>query len=178
MSDNACNRRGLTGFIVNPKCGEKLSLHIGMFLVNFGAIEMLSYEWLRKTLPNQKAFSVIIKQKFNDRVNKIINLIKAMPLDFQLKDNILSAWNIAKDIAKVRNAIAHNPIVFVWSNRDEAGEPDIIGIPVLRSVSGDQFQIAPVINVNKLHTAVDDLVNLAKKLHDLFLQVQKAATST
>jgi geranylgeranyl pyrophosphate synthase len=148
-----------------------------MFLVNFGAIEMLSYEWLRKTLPNQKAFSMFVEKRFNDRVNKIIKLIKAMSLDFQLKDNILTAWNTAKDIAKVRNAIAHNPIVFVWSNRDEAGEPDMIGIPVLRSASGDQFQIVPVIDVNRLHTIVDDLADLAKKLHDLFLEVQKAATS-
>jgi hypothetical protein len=178
MRDYPYNRRGLSGFIVNPKCGEKLSLQIGMFLVNFGAIEMLSYEWLRKTLPNQKAFSMFIGQSFNDRVNKIIKLIKAIPLDFQFKNNILAAWKTAKDIAKVRNAIAHNPIVFVWSNRDEAGEPDIIGIPVLRSASGDQFKIVPVIDINRLHDTVDDLADLAKKLHVLFLEVQKVTIST
>jgi hypothetical protein len=121
---------------------------------------------------------MFIGQSFNDRVNKIIKLIKAIPLDFQFKNNILAAWKTAKDIAKVRNAIAHNPIVFVWSNRDEAGEPDIIGIPVLRSASGDQFKIVPVIDINRLHDTVDDLADLAKKLHVLFLEVQKVTIST
>ncbi|MFI5295261.1 MAG: hypothetical protein ACHQ0Y_09585 [Thermodesulfovibrionales bacterium] len=99
-----------------------------------------------------------------------------MPLDFQLKKNILAAWNTAKDISQVRNAIAHNPIVFIWSNRDGAGEPDIIGMPVFRSLSGDQFQIAPVIDVNNLHTIIDDLVDLAKKLHDLLLEIQQGGS--
>lgn len=178
MSNNTFHRRGISGFVVNPQCGEKLSLQVGMFLVNFGAIELLSYEWLRKSSPSQKAFSMSIKQSFNDRVNKIIKLVKSMSLDNQSKNNIMNAWSITKDMAQLRNAIAHNPIVFVWSNRDEAGEPDIVGIPVMRSASGNQLQIAPVIDINGLHTAIDDLVDLANKLYELLQEVQKQSAST
>jgi len=81
-------------------------------------------------------------------------------------------WGDALNLAKVRNRVAHNPIVFAWNSPAEAGEPDFIGIPSLRN-SGAASRDS-LLSKAAADKATNQMAALAQSLRDLRLEWSSA----
>lgn len=66
---------------------------------------------------------------FKKRVDQILQLVSERVSDSLLGGKFSAVWSQSLELAKIRNALAHNPLVFGWLSTDESGPPDFIGIP-------------------------------------------------
>ncbi|HXE40412.1 MAG TPA: hypothetical protein VN639_18265, partial [Azonexus sp.] len=77
-------------------------------------------------------------------------------------------WEYAKEFSKLRNRIAHNPVLPTWkpgSNAD-TDPPDVLGIPDFKQFKdGTQSDSIPIELMDKM---IDESASLAQKLHDAF----------
>jgi hypothetical protein len=105
---------------------------IGKIILNFSSLEFESVSWLGN-LAELDDLQPAFKMPFASRVQEIMQQIEARPCSKRWRRDALRAWNEALHLARVRNQIAHNPVVFAWRTRLEVGEPDFIGIPATRT---------------------------------------------
>lgn len=172
---NESNNRGFAGFDINHDSGGPWAFGIGKLLINFGALEMLSYVWIERLGRNQILYELAIEMDFSHRIQVIQTLIAASSLSKDLKERIRTTWDKVSRVSATRNAFAHNPLVLGWRNRPAEGSPDYVGIPVLRKSSGKGRKIVPIVeDISKLDAIVDEVVMLAQKLDHLLREVQMA----
>jgi len=82
----------------------------------------------------------------------------------QLKLKIRSACKKIKKLSELRNAVAHNPLVFKWHGPQESGHPDFMGIPNLKRLKHSKQRIIPLTNLKDLNIAVNGIALLAQFL--------------
>jgi hypothetical protein len=107
---------------------------IGKIVLNFSGLEFESVRWLQN-LAERDDLHLTYATPFASRAQEIMSQIETRASSARWRKEALHAWNEALQLAKVRNQIAHNPIVFAWANHLEVGEPDFIGIPATRTRS-------------------------------------------
>lgn len=105
---------------------------IGKIILNFSGLEFESVNWLAN-LAEVDDLHPVFMMPFASRVQEVMRQIEARASSARWRKEALRAWNESLHLAKVRNQIAHNPVVFAWRTCLEVGEPDFIGIPATRT---------------------------------------------
>lgn len=125
------------GVVVNAPYLGAWPERIGQFILNFGAIELLSYQTLLLLESSEPAFLRNIDVPFAKRVDRLIELLEsARGLTEAERADALAVWGEAREIAPWRNRIAHNPVLPTWKPGTDAERqpPDLLGIPDLRQL--------------------------------------------
>jgi hypothetical protein len=105
---------------------------IGKIIVNFSALELESIRWLVQLSEQHQSIGTFVATPFAARITQVTGHIEARSTSSRWRKESLRAWNDALKLAKIRNRIAHNPVMFAWNNPAETGEPDFVGIPSMR----------------------------------------------
>ena len=74
----------------------------------------------------------------------------------------LGAWKTARELARLRNRIAHNPVYFTWNGPQTEQEPDFIGIAEIKSI--DITTGGTPISKTSIGKSTNDVIALIKKL--------------
>lgn len=147
---------------------------IGRFILNFGAIELFSYQTLLLLEETEAAFLKNIDTPFVKRADRILELlIKTTKLIDADREQAISLWQTAKEIAPWRNRIAHNPVLPTWKPGSdyEKQEPDILGIPDVKQLK--QGETSDSISMELLDRMINDLVELGQGLHLVASKIER-----
>ncbi len=146
---------------------------IGFYMLNFANLELISYKYLDSLEKTEEAFLHNTKKFLSQRISRIEELVNAS--DNPSKVEIAELWGQAKELAKWRNRIAHNPVLPTWKQGSdpENSPPDLLGIPDIRQISKIS-KISDSISLKGLGFLNDETVRLAGKLYELSNTLRKA----
>jgi hypothetical protein len=162
--------RGLAemGVVLNAPYLGAWADKIGRFILNFGGIELLSYQQLLLLEESHDEFVKNLDKFLGKRIDRLIELLRSTSL---LKaENIAVAvelWEDAREFSKWRNRIAHNPVLPTWkpgSNADK-DPPDLLGIPDFHQFK--EGSTSDSIPMELMDRMIDEAAFLAGKLHDI-----------
>ena len=92
---------------------------VGKAILRFGEIELISMKCLA-FLPVDKISDTTARLNFSSRADLIIELLEARTDRGDHLNALLEGFRQAKELAKIRNLIAHNPVILNWYvNEDE-----------------------------------------------------------
>ena len=132
---------------------DKWANLIGQIMIGFGDIEYITLECLH-VFPTENIFPSVSKMNLTPRIDLIINIVESRFQKEEEKSPIINCLNKAKDLAKKRNLIAHNPMsmdVYANDNNEIYGFKEVIAS--LRNKN------------NKIH--FEDLEQLAKDVEEV-----------
>lgn len=118
--------------VVNSLHTRTWDARIGKVIINFSALELESILWLVQLSEKHQSIGRFVEMQFTSRTTQVMRHIEARSTSSRWRKDSLRAWNAAIKLAKIRNHIAHNPVMFAWKSSSEAGEPDFVGIPSMR----------------------------------------------
>ena len=127
---------------------------IGMLVVNFASIELQTYLWLGDLSADKQLPFTALKWPFKRRVKEVTSQLDRRVSNEQLKQRCNAAWVQALEIAKRRNAIVHNPIIFGWTSGKEDGPPDVIGV-------ADVSRLTVTPRLSERLASIADVIDLA-----------------
>ncbi len=81
---------------------------VGKLIFYFGYIELTTYKCL-EILPSEYIFDAVVDLSFAKRIDLIIDILKSKSLSAEYKNNFINKLNKAKELAKIRNQLAHEP---------------------------------------------------------------------
>lgn len=147
---------------VNHPATDKMTMAIGKLIVNFGYIEYETYLWL--ACLKDSLVGLEDTGLFGNRAKRLLaDLSKS---NYTLRDQAIDHWNKALDIAKFRNRIAHNPIMFGWSSADHVAAPDFLAAMDSKtglSATGDD----PRVTLQEINGYVNRAAALGQELREL-----------
>jgi hypothetical protein len=147
---------------------------IGKFMINFGGIEWTSFVWMESLSRDDLLKEVAADMPLSKRIELIRKLLDQRALPKKLMNEAKSAWGTAEKLAKFRNDIAHNPIVFGWHGPEEARPPDFIGSLNFRKLKARKPQMTPLLEFTALTRAIDEAARVAQELHELLGAINAA----
>jgi hypothetical protein len=162
--------RGLAemGVVLNAPYLGAWADRIGRFILNFGGIELLSYQHLLLLESSHEAFVENLDRLLGNRIDRLIMLLSSTPLlSPEEIPGAIELWKDAREFSKWRNRIAHNPVLPTWkpgSNADK-DPPDLLGIPDFRQFK--EGTTSDSIPIELMDRMIDESASLAGKLHDL-----------
>jgi hypothetical protein len=152
------------GVELNPPHMGDWPWKIGQFVLNFGAIELMSYQYLNSLEATRDDFDRNLDRLLGPRIDRIVALLAATVLPQPAKAEMLAAWLEAKELSKWRNRIAHNPVLPTWKTSDPDKEPpDLIGIPDIKQLKGSDGTDS--ISRKSMEMLIDASADLGKRLH-------------
>ena len=162
------------GYSVDSSHTKAWLPEIGKLIVNFGAIETHTYWWIAAlTGEPDKAREILgNKTPFAGRVELIEKLLKDDRWKI-VRTDAEELWGRAKDLAKVRNGVAHSPLAFHVADGEETA--DWVGVPDfgrLRTVDTEQNSI---IALRELIETLNELCEIAEGLWCLLIKVDRVA---
>ena len=129
---------------------------IGQLILNFAGLEFESYFWLVQMSAQPENISEFTQLTYASRINKILKYIKKLTFSDEWEKKATESWNNSFELAKLRNRIAHNPLLFAWADRhEETGEPDFIGIADMKARRPLEDPEGPLLS----KTAISDAIN-------------------
>ena len=111
---------------------------IGGFLVNFGAVEFSSFQWIEKFSTDKIVRDLAIGLPLRKRLELVCTLITRSKLPEERKKRALELWNEVAKIATIRNTVAHNPLV----TDSKTGEMGIIDVKKMKGIG--PYEIEPL----------------------------------
>lgn len=156
--------KGLSGFKLDDPSTQPWLVAIGKLMLNFGAIELLTYAWIDRLGGDADAMK---EARFSSRVARIEGLLSSITCTDETRSEVLDAWAAAGELAKFRNSMAHNPLVFGWRGRTEDGPPDFVGLPDFKSRPSEVASVKTLIDLRGLEAAINDAARLAQGLEKL-----------
>ncbi len=138
---------------------------VGKFILNFSGVEFESYLWLVHLSEKPEMLPTFAKRTFAKRVDEIEELICRRCFSDHWETSALTAWATARNLAKIRNRIAHNPILFGSEHNDPMREPDVIGIPDMKRLDSERAE--PLLSMAELIESSNATTALAKHLEAL-----------
>lgn len=167
--------KGITnlGVVKNPNYLEPWLRPIGSYMLNFGAIELISYKYLDFLECTEEDFLKNTKKLLSERISRIENLVKEK--DFPHKDEITDLWGEARELSKWRNRIAHNPVLPTWKpgSDSENSPPDLLGISDMKQVNKES-KVTDSISLEGLNKLNIETIKLAEKLLELSNSIKLA----
>jgi hypothetical protein len=112
---------------------------IGAFLINFGAIEMLLLQWIRKFSTDSIVCDIAIDLPLNKRLALVCQLLKRSDLSEERKKRALELWGDVAKISDTRNIIAHSPFV---THQNQNGFIDVKKLKGIKD--GEPVPITPL----------------------------------
>jgi hypothetical protein len=126
---------------------------VGRALLRFGDIELVSLKCLA-LIPADKILISAGRLNFLPRINLLIEILEGRPERDANLEAILIGFRQARDLAKIRNLIAHNPLLLdIYVNEDESGSIADWSIKSARSES----QSLDLEALKEFAAAVEDL---------------------
>ena len=139
---------------------------IGKFILNFGAIEWLSYMYLIELDPTRESFDKGLERLLIPRIKTLHSLLdRSTSLGTTTKQELRALWDEAKELAKWRNRIAHNPVIPRWKRGSDSDRspPDMMGVPDVRQLQ-DGHGISDTLTIAAMHTLIDVAHSLGERL--------------
>ncbi len=160
--------KGITnlGLERNQPYMEEWCRLIGLYMLNFANVELISYKYLDSLEKTEEAFLKNTEKLLSKGIIRIEELIVA--LDFPNKAEILELWGQIRELAKWRNRIAHNPVLPTWKpgSDPENSPPDVLGISDIKQISKES-KITDSISLKGLGLLNDETVKVAGRLYEL-----------
>ena len=164
------------GLVLNPPFVGDWPFRVGQYMLNFAAIELLSYQHLLLLEPSRPDFDKNLDRLLAHRVDRLVTLInRHKNLNEAVKDEIKSLWSEAKQLAVWRNRIAHNPMLPTWKpgSDSEKDPPDLLGIPDMRQLKSSN--VSDSISLEGMVKLVDASADLGQRLHAATAKVSAGA---
>ena len=157
----------------NPKYMEPWLVAIGRYMLNFGAVELVSYKYLNSLEESEEELLKNTKKLLSKRIERIEELLSNSKL--KNKEEMLFHWGKAREFSQWRNRIAHNPVLPVWKQGSdpERSPPDLIGISDMRQLTKES-KVTDSISLEGLNKLSDITVQMAERLHELSEEIKHA----
>jgi hypothetical protein len=162
------------GFELNPKHTEPWVAAIGKFMVNFGGVESATLLWIDHLSDDLILKELAIEMPLARRIELIRKLLERRNLPKKLLNESKSAWGKAEKLSRIRNEIAHNPVIFGWHGEEAQRPPDFIGSLNFRRLKPGAPRVSPLLEFTALNRSVDEVAHLAGKLHSILQDVLAA----
>lgn len=85
------------------------SQSIGGLIINFGGLEFQTLRWLQ-VLGGESAAVKARGQKLSQRIDAVLTLLAASSVSTEKQVEAVALWQEVKELSKIRNRIAHNPL--------------------------------------------------------------------
>jgi hypothetical protein len=158
----------LAGYQVDSKHSDPWIIAIGKFMINFGAIEQLSFSWVESLSKDPADFEKALDLQLSKRIDLILRLVERSDLSKQVRREIVKALGTARLLARLRNDIAHSPLVFGWRGPADHRPPDFIGSFNAKKLKGkNEPRIVPLVDLKVLNQGIDDVVEVGQQLYRL-----------
>jgi hypothetical protein len=127
---------------------------IGSFVINFGAVEMIIFQWIDKHSTDQIVRDMAIDLPLNKRLKLVCDLIQRSNLPPESKQKALSLWGEVARISETRNVIAHSPFI---THQNQHGFIDLKKMKGVKN--GSPIAIAPLTfaDVTRARIRLDEL---------------------
>lgn len=112
-----------------------------------------------------KTLKLIVEIPFASRVTQVMRHVNERKMNDKWRKQSLRGWNEALKLAHLRNQVAHNPIVFGWSQVPEMGDPNILGIPNIRARRTSNAKW--LLSTERADKSINSMVEIAKTLAEL-----------
>ena len=133
--------------------------------MNFSAIEMESIHWYVQLAERECEIKSIAEIPFASRVTQVMRHVDERKTNDRWRKQSLGRWNEALKLAHLRNQVAHNPIIFGWSQIPEVGEPNVLGIPNIRARRASNAKW--LLSIEHADKSINSMVEIAKNLAEL-----------
>lgn len=158
---------------LNPQYLGAWATKIGCFILNFGGIELLSYQQLLLLEATHEDFLENLDRLLSKRIDRVINLLsKTSLLPEAERQEAIALWEEAREFAKWRNRIAHNPVLPTWKpgSSAETDPPDVLGIPDFKQFK--EGSTSNSISLELMNRMIDDSAALAQRIHRLSMRLR------
>jgi hypothetical protein len=133
---------------------------VGKLMLNFGGLELLSHLYVQHLARDPAMTWLATDMPFSKRLDLIIGLVDREDLPKSAKERMRNSWKKVKQHNRIRNTIAHNPLMWGWSGKQE-GPPDFIGVPDIKKASRKKSRPTVLkellVDLKKLKTLVKEL---------------------
>lgn len=85
------------------------SQSIGGLIINFGGLEFQTLRWIQ-LLGGESAAVEARGKILSKRIDQVLRLLTTSNMTAETQLEVRGLWNEVKDLAKIRNRIAHNPL--------------------------------------------------------------------
>lgn len=157
---------GFQGFEVNSHRNDGLVFAIGKYLVNFGAVEYLTYILIEELSHDEIVYELSIDMPLSKRLKLIKDLAVKRKLNEKLLKEIKKIVKVSEELANFRNSIAHNPIMIVEKDNNSAEASALVGVPNMKKAK-TKINV-PVVSLGKINAGVDATVELVKNMKETF----------
>ena len=140
---------------------------LGKLVLNFSAIELQSYFWLGDLVPSDELVQKYVNARFKVRVDTILSLLPQQSMDEATKLDGVRLWGSTLELAKRRNSILHNPLIYGWSGTDESGPPDYMSIADISHLGAKIPSTPPTITIPGINDLVNETSAVAGALFEL-----------
>jgi len=154
------------GMELNPSHLGNWPYRIGQYMLNFGAIELISYQHLLLLEPDRSTFNLNLERLLGARISRIQALVESSArVQPEFKIDLTTLWEEARGLSIWRNRIAHNPALPSWKpgSNSERDPPDLLGVPDMRQLK--EGSTSDSISLEGLIKLIDHSVAVAQKLH-------------
>ncbi len=164
------------GLAMNPPYLGEWPTKVGQYMLNFGAIELISFQHLALLETNRKDFDKNLDRLLSHRIDRINTLVnRAAALSDTVKAEVKSLWSDVRELAKWRNRIAHNPALPTWhaGSDSERSPPDLLGVPDMK-----QLKISNVtdsISLDGMDRLINVSASLGQRLHEATAKLRAEA---
>ena len=105
-----------------------------------------------------------MKERFRSRVETILKLVEKRAFSDKWKGQAIEQWGRTLEFAKLRNRIAHNALIFGWSDDAEEGEPDSIGVVDMQAKKPDSGTHGPLMSRQSIDAGIQQISILVQQL--------------
>lgn len=141
---------------------------VGKLILNFSAIELESIHWFIQLAEREFEIKSIVEIPFAPRVTQVMRHVDERKTNDRWRKQSLRRWNEALKLAHLRNQVAHNPIIFGWSQVPEVGEPNVLGIPNVRARRASNAEW--LLSTEHADKSINFMVEIAKTLAELRIE--------
>ena len=158
---------GVAGFDFNNPKTNDLLFAVGKLIMNFGAVEFLTYRLIDQLGEDTTEHDAALDQFFMKRFKLIEDLARRQGMPEEILSNIETARGPVQELAAFRNKIAHNPIVQSWKGKDTEGKPGSFGVIDIKSQKGKDRPIVNIVSLEKLNLGIDAVAELATNIESI-----------
>ncbi len=136
----------------------------------------MTYQYIQILSLDEIVYDLSKSMPFTKRLDLINKLAQKRNLSASLKADIKKITGVAKELAKFRNDIAHNPVLIDQSNKKEKDVVAFVGVPKWKKAL--DMSSVPVISANSINLGVDAVVELAKNMNKPLNELKKIGYNT
>jgi hypothetical protein len=148
---------------VTPEEEKRHGEVVGGFMITFGHIEAILCVWAYELTKDQAVRDKAIGLILSKRLELVCDLVRASSLSEHHKKRSLELWDDVSKFSKMRNKIAHSPLI---TNREN--QTGFIDLREFKGVlDGNPIPVAPLTFI-EIATAGSRLLRVIRGLDEIF----------